>query len=321
MPSISRRLDQLTDDWNEAEISRPSLQRWMDQLPNEDHAIALRLLECMEFHGYSRLVRECRQIHRNLCNDLAQRGFDTETYSDIDFTRAFTCKSGDVIAYIYRKANLIPVTSFHNVEALLADPRRNLEQKRALVILDDYIGTGSQFLFQFVAREPAHCKLLNSYACLRFLAIVIHDDGKSKYQLLAKGAFEEVMDIEEQELTCIDFSKDRNQLISALGSVNWQNSALLGAQRDFPLLDHPQLSNLERSNLIQFLEHHDPHTEAGTTEFLLGHHTFFYGAPNALPRLLLPLFKRVEDFTIYPREVQVGLPNAIMSYDIDGPTN
>jgi hypothetical protein len=217
MPSISQRPDQLTENWNEAEISRPSLQRWMDHLPNEDHAIALRLMECMEFHGYFRLVRECRQIHRNLCDDLAQRGFDTETYSDIDFTRAFTCKSGDVIAYIYRKANLIPVTSFHNVEALLADPRRNLEQKRALVILDDYIGTGSQFLFQFVAREPAHCKLLNSYACLRLLAIVIHDDGKLKHHLLAKGAVEEVMTIEEQELTCIDFSKDRNLLISTLG--------------------------------------------------------------------------------------------------------
>jgi len=42
MPSNSQRLDQLTEDWNEAEISRPSLQRWMDQLPNEDHAIAQR---------------------------------------------------------------------------------------------------------------------------------------------------------------------------------------------------------------------------------------------------------------------------------------
>jgi hypothetical protein len=321
MPSISQRLDQLTEDWNEAEISRPSLQRWMDQLPNEDHAIALRLMECMEFHGYFRLVRKCRQIHRNLCDDLAQRGFDTETYSDIDFTRAFTCKSGDVIAYIYRKANLIAVTSFHNVEALLADPRRNLEQKRALVILDDYIGTGSHFLFQFAAREPAHCKPLNSYACLHFLAIAIHDDGKLKHQLLAKGAVEEVMTIEEQELTCIDFSKDRNQLISALSSVNLQNSALLGAQRDFSLLDHPQLSNIERSSLVQFLERHDHHTEVGTTEFLLGHHKFFYGGPNALPRLLLPLFKRVEDFTIYPRDVQAGLPEAIMSYDIDGPIN
>jgi hypothetical protein len=117
---------------------------------------------------------------------------------------------------------------------------------------------------------------------------VIHDDGKLKHHLLAKGAVEEVMTIEEQELTCIDFSKDRNQLISALGSVNWQNSALLGAQRDFPLLDHPQLSTIERTSLVQFLARHDSHTEAGTTEFLLGHHTFFYGAPNALPRLLLP---------------------------------
>ncbi len=58
---------------------------------------------------------------------------------------------------------------------------------------------------------------------------------------------------------------------------------------------------------------------AGTTEFLLGHHTFFYGAPNALARVLLPLFKRIEDFTVYPKEVQVGLPADILDYDIDNP--
>lgn len=58
---------------------------------------------------------------------------------------------------------------------------------------------------------------------------------------------------------------------------------------------------------------------ANAAEFLLGHHAFFYGAPNALARVLLPLFKRIEDFSVYPRASQVGLPADLLDYDIDNP--
>ena len=56
-----------------------------------------------------------------------------------------------------------------------------------------------------------------------------------------------------------------------------------------------------------------------TTEFLLGHHAFFYGAPNAMARVLLPLFKRIEDFSVYDTSSQVGLPADLLEYDIDNP--
>ena len=37
--------------WNEAEITRPSLGRWIEQFAAADQPIALRLLECMQMHG------------------------------------------------------------------------------------------------------------------------------------------------------------------------------------------------------------------------------------------------------------------------------
>jgi hypothetical protein len=315
---LSSRLDCLAEAWNEAEIARPSLGRWLDQFVQEDQAIALRLLECMQMHGWARLIRECRLLHERLCVDLAEDGFDVERCSDITFTRAFVCKSGDLISYLYRKANRLPVTCFHNIEALQASPPA-ADQRRALVILDDYIGTGSQFLFTFVARSAANCALLQRYARVRLAAIVVHDDARQKWKLLQRRDVEQVMAIEEQQLTCVDFAPERQQLMAALASLDWRRAGLVAASRDFPVVAHPQLSPTEREQLRGFLHRQQQAEGAGTTEFLLGHHSFFYGAPNALARVLLPLFKRIEDFSVYPRESQLGLPADLLDYDIDNP--
>ena len=315
---LALRLDQLAEAWNEAEISRPSLGRWLAQFDAADQAIALQLLECMQVHGWARLIRECRLLHQRLCVDLAEDGFEVERCSDIDFTRAFVCKSGDLISYVYRKANRLPTTCFHNIEALQATPPAE-GQRRALVILDDYIGTGSQFLFTFVARSAANRALMRRYARVRLAAIVVHDDARHKWKLLQQRRTEEVMAIEERQLTCVDFSADRQDLTAALAGLDWRRAGLLAAARDFPVTAHPGLSPEERERLRQFLRRQQEAAGAGTTEFLLGHHSFFYGAPNALARVLLPLFKRIEDFTVYERDSQVGLPADLIDYDIDNP--
>ena len=315
---LAHRLDGLAETWNEAEITRPSLGRWIEQFDAGDQPIALRLLECMQMHGWARLIRECRLLHERLCVDLAEDGFDVERCSDIDFTRAFVCKSGDLISYLYRKANRLPVTCFHNIEGLQAAPPAP-NQRRALVILDDYIGTGSQFLFTFVARNAANRALLQRYARVRLAAIVVHDDARYKWKLLQRRDVEQVMAIEEQQLTCVDFAPERQALITALSSLDWRRAGLVAAGRDFAVIAHPQLSPDERQQLRAFLHRQQQTAGAGTTEFLLGHHSFFYGAPNALARVLLPLFKRIEDFSVYPRESQVGLPADLLDYDIDNP--
>lgn len=317
--ALRSRLDQLVAAWKEAEISRSSLLRWMEQFGAEDQAIALRLLECMQMHGWARLIRECRRLHHHLCRDLAEEGFDVEHWSDIDFSRAFVCKSGDLISYAYRKANRLPVTCFHTIEALQTRPAAPAASRRALVILDDYIGTGSQFLFTFVARSSPNRELLKRYARVRLGAIVVNDDARHKWRRLQQADIETVMAIEEQQLTCVDFAPERADLIAALSDIHWRHWALVAVQRDFPVLAHPQLSPAERQELRRFLLRQQQAEGAGTTEFLLGHHSFFYGAPNALARVLLPLFKRIEDFSVYPRESLVGLPADILEYDIDNP--
>ncbi len=315
---LAHRLDGLAEAWNEAEITRPSLDRWIEQFDAGDQPIALRLLECMQMHGWARLIRECRLLHERLCVDLAEDGFDVDRCSNIDFTRAFVCKSGDLISYLYRKANRLPVTCFHNIEGLQANPPAP-NQRRALVILDDYIGTGSQFLFTFVARSAANRALLQSYARVRLAAIVVHDDARHKWKLLQRRDVEQVMAIEEQQLTCVDFAPERQVLTTALSSLDWRRAGLVATGRDFAVIAHPQLSPDERQQLRAFLHRQQQAAGAGTTEFLLGHHSFFYGAPNALARVLLPLFKRIEDFSVYPRESQVGLPADLLDYDIDNP--
>jgi len=312
-----QRLGTLLARFNEPVIPEDSLQRWLRQFASGDHGIALRLLECIEFHGYRRLQAECRQLHHQLMADLGARGFDTEHYRDIDFSRAFTGKSGDLISYLYRRANRIPVTAFHSIEAL--HERRASLGERALVILDDYIGTGSQFLLQFLARSPGDIALLNAYAVFRVGAIAVHDDARHKQQLLAQGDIDALMAIEEQELACIDFSHDRQQLLEALASVEWDSGGLEAVARDFPVNQHPSLNEDERQQLNDFLQRSGAVAFESVTGFLLGHHTFFYGAPNALPQLLLPLFRRVEDFTSYDTSVQQGLPCDIIDYDIANP--
>ncbi|MFM7652402.1 MAG: hypothetical protein ACKO5M_05680, partial [Vulcanococcus sp.] len=74
--ALNERLDVLSEAWNEAEIARPSLGRWLAQFDAPDQPIALRLLECMQMHGWARLIRECRLLHQRLCIDLAEDGFE-----------------------------------------------------------------------------------------------------------------------------------------------------------------------------------------------------------------------------------------------------
>ena len=100
----------------------------------------------------------------------------------------------------------------------------------------------------------------------------------------------------------MDFASERQALIAALSDIDWRRTGLMPAGRDFPVIPHSHLSPDERRQLRGFLHRQQQAEGAGTTEFLLGHHSFFYGAPNALARVLLPLFKRIEDFSVYPRE-------------------
>lgn len=64
------------------------------------------------------------------------------------------------------------------IEAL--KQKRKMRERRALVSLDDYIGTSSQFLFQFIGRSNANTAVLENYQCIRLCSLVVHDDSRTK---------------------------------------------------------------------------------------------------------------------------------------------
>ena len=73
MSSLDDRLRRLATALNEPEIALESLQRWLRGFSLADRPVALLLLECMEYHGYGRLIHECRRLHDHLRQRLESR--------------------------------------------------------------------------------------------------------------------------------------------------------------------------------------------------------------------------------------------------------
>lgn len=315
-------IDRLFQRFNEPVISREHIQRWLDQFPGEYQPMALALLGFIEFHSYPRLLQECRDLHEKLRERLALDGFDNHAFSDVDFSREFTCKSGDIISYFYRKANAVPSVDFKTFDRLIAETACCDGQTcdRALVILDDYTGTGSQFIFQFIARSADDILVLNRYRKVYLASVVIHDNAFGKLELLQKGECGTVLSLEEAQFPDYDWKWEERILSEALCRTDWAKIAFICVQREYPLLSQEntciQAGDRERIGL--FLARFGGDSTLATS-FLLGHHVFFYGAPNSLPKILLPLFSRVEDVSIYPTEHFVGVSTDTVIWTMDDP--
>jgi hypothetical protein len=322
MNSLERekRLEALYCRFNEPVVTRDHLERWLEQFPDDDRRAALVLLEKIEFHSFPRLIRECRQLHGHLQERLTEDGFDGLTFKDVDFSREFTAKSGDIISYLYRKATAVPSVDFKNFDLLISRQADCPEGfcDRALVILDDYIGTGSQFIFQFLARSEDDIRVLNSYRKVYLASIVTHDNAFLKLSLLQKGEYERVLSIEEAQFPDYDWAWEEKDLQEALRSVDWSKLTVICVEREHPLLspENACIQAREREMIRQFLSRHGGDSTL-TTSYLAGHHAFFYGAPNSLPKILLPLLSRVEDLSIYPTEHFIGVSADIVSWSMD----
>jgi hypothetical protein len=320
MPDLDARIHVLFKHLNEPAIPIGSIHRWLAQFDEEDRPTALLLLEKIEYHSYPRLVRETRLLHGTLKTALSASGFDGEKLSDVDFTREFTCKSGDIISYIYRKSNLIPTVDFKTVDRLVAPSAQDPGGRdgRALVILDDYIGTGSQFIFQFVARSPEDISLIGSYKRVYLCCIAVHESAIEKGLLLREGRIEEVIRLEEEQIPDVDFKPDEKLFRDSLRQIDWNKIELVYVDKDMSILseESTSLDHAQKRRMELFLNKYALKGCEGSTSFLCGRHSFFYGAPNALPTVLLPLFTRVEDFTIYADEHFTGITSEIIDYEM-----
>jgi len=105
----------------------------------------------------------------------------------------------------------------------------------------------------------------------------------------------------------------------ALRQIDWIKIELVYLDKDRSILseENASLSHEQKRRLETFLNKYGLEGCEGSTSFLLGRHAFFYGAPNALPAILLPFFKRVEDFTIYSKEHFIGITSDIINYNMD----
>jgi len=308
--------------FNEPVIPEASIERWIDKFDETDKPAALMLLDQIEFHSQPRLIRETKALNARVIKRLDAGGFDTAKLSDVDFSREFTCKSGDVVSYLYRKSNLIPTVDFKTFDWLsaqtAADPGRFKD--RALVILDDYIGTGSQFIFQFIGRREDDIRVMNSFKKVYLASYIVHESALEKFWMLADGLIDDVIRVEEKQFPDGDMSSDEDDLRKALSLLDWRNIELIYLDVDYPILSdaNRSLSRQEKeeiSRLIRAFSHED----YSGTSFLEGHHTFFYGAPNSLPEILWPLFKRVEDLSVYTRGTEkiIEQTGEVVRYNID----
>lgn len=310
---------EIFERFNEPVIPMESLRRWLDQFDSRDRETALLLLNSIEFHSQPRMRRETGLLHQKLCTRLSEDCFDIKDFQDVDFSREFTCKSGDVVSFIYRKSNLIPSVDFKTMDRLAIETSKNpmLFRDRALVILDDYIGTGSQFIFQFIGLSDEDIQVMNAYRKTYLVCYVIHERALQNFLLLSQGRIEEVVRIEEDQFPDIDLSDEAEIFGRNLGAVDWKKLELVYLEEEKPLLSpgNDTLSDDEKSRIQIFLSRH-AHDGYSGTSYLLGHHTFFYGAPNSLPEILWPLFKRVEDLSIYPDRPD-GVGQVVTAYNID----
>ncbi len=316
------KIIKLFNRFNEPVIPRASIEKWLDKFDESDRSTALILLDQIEFHSQPRLIRETKALHARVSKRLEAGGFDAAKLTDVDFSREFTCKSGDIVSYLYRKSNLIPTVDFKTFDWLsaqtAADP--GLFKDRALVILDDYIGTGSQFIFQFIGRCEDDIRVMNCFKKVYLASYIVHETALEKFWMLADGLIDDVISVEEKQFPDVDMSSDEEDLRKALSMLDWRNIELIYLDADYPILSdaNRSLSKQEKKAIGRLIEAFSHEGYSGTS-FLEGHHTFFYGAPNSLPEILWTLFKRVEDLSVYTRgtEKLIEQTGEVVSYNID----
>lgn len=319
--SMKARIESLLARFNEPVIARERLEKWLAPFDERDRETALILLEHVDLHTYPRLLRECRELHEKLAGRLAASGLDAREFHDVDFSREFVCKSGDILSYIYRKANAIPAVDFKSIEQLVLESERDGDGHgdRALVLLDDYIGTGSQFLLTFTARKEEDIRLLNGYRRVFLASVVMHESALEKFALLVAGRAAEAFAIEERQFPGVDFGPDRERLVRGLEAMDWGRFEPVHLVTEKPLLAEtdPRLTAAQKKRLVDFIDRHRLGGFIGTS-FLMGHNAFFYGAPNSLPEVLLPLFTRVEDLSICVGEERYTVPVAnVVTFDVE----
>lgn len=107
-------------------------------------------------------------------------------FEAVDFSKTYPAKSGDLISYFYRSSNLIRAVAFKNPADLSAEKQDN--SNKALVLLEDYVGTGTQFLFEVYSK--LYRELFNSYKKIYFVVLVATKNAINKFTKLTNADYD-----------------------------------------------------------------------------------------------------------------------------------
>lgn len=305
----NRLIRQLEERYTWDHISYARILEWVEQFDVEDQWVAIKLLEHVDYYTYPRMMHHLVSLHRRLFLQLEKDGFlptseEKLALSSIDFTKTYPSKSGDLVSYFYRQANFLRAVLFKNISDL---KEKSKLEERALVILDDYTGTGMQFLLETYAKRRAD--LFNSYKKVYFVTLVASEYAVDRFSRIERGETlsiaEEYVKIrgERKEESVASIQKELERVASGKLKL-----VTLGVEK--PLLECFYAE--ERVKVKDFLDKYTIKKYLGGGFSSFGHTVFFYNAPNNLPEILwntqsvkrdgsplLPLFNRVEDVSIY----------------------
>lgn len=306
------RMDRALATINAPSFDPARLKAWVLQFDPADRATALEVLEHIDFHTFDRTKQDVRIAHEKLRAALVKDGFSKaqtgELFDNVDFSNLYAAKSGSFIGYLYRNENKIRSKCFQPLDGLKASATPKGD--RALVILDDYTGTGVQFLFEGYATK--YRELMSQYKKIYFVPLVAHEAAVEKFRQLADGKGREIGQRINEEYG-VERPELKAEIISAMESLAGPRLELVTSKIERPLLSpqNPDLTDEQRTRFGAFLDKYKvykyPHGIGGAEATT----AFFYKPPNTLPEIFwtvkgsrdgakwLPLFQRTDDVSEY----------------------
>lgn len=308
-------VDTLYQRFNEESVSHKQITQWLEQFDVDDKPTALLLASSVDYWGYNRVHQGLRSLHLRLMEQLVKDGFVHDTgaehcYDQVDFSRSFCSKSGDLVSYFYRKINVMRSVEFSNLEAL--ETSQDDLSDRALVILDDYVGTGCQFL-SFSYRN-VHPELFNRYAKVYVATLIANNLAIQTFKQVNQGNYETLVGI-----ICgvegIEQAEDIDKLRDSFKKIHPGQTRLIYCNREISLLDpESHLNTDQRIRIRGLIDKYTQQKYCHDLFNLMSHTVFFFQCPNDAPQILWdwdcgaekgawhPLFPRVSDLSIYAHD-------------------
>lgn len=288
-------------------VSEAQIEEWLGQFALEDREIARKLIDYIDFYDPGRFVQDLKSAHQKLMNHLQNDGFFSlgeDPYEQVDFSRVFCAKSGDVVSYYYRQANGLRAASFKNLSDLVLETKG--EEKRALVLLEDYIGSGTQFIWECYAKK--HLDLFNQYERIYLVVLSANQLAVSRFEQLKDKDFKEFSDFLVKMQEALGRPMTLEAILKKLDQIHFDRLNLIYVKKEISLPERIDIPLWERNQIASLISKYTPHQYLDDLFSIQGSTVFFYNCTNNVPSLLWnkknapgwkPLFYRYEDLSVY----------------------